>query len=70
MNIALWTIQSVLALAFCGAGGAKLAQNRAALLTNKRMGWANDFSSSQIKLIGLAEVLGGIRPIDVRASSS
>ncbi len=60
MNIALWIIQALLAFAFCGAGGAKLAKSRTALLTDKRMGWANDFSSSQIKLIGLAEVLGGI----------
>lgn len=60
MNITLWIIQSVLALAFVGAGGTKLAKDRAALLTDKRMGWANEFSSSQIKLIGLAEVFGGI----------
>lgn len=30
------------------------------LLANKNMGWAQDFSSSQIKLIGLAEVLGAL----------
>jgi uncharacterized membrane protein YphA (DoxX/SURF4 family) len=60
MNIALWVVQSFLALAFVGAGGAKLAKTRAALLTDKRMGWAEDFEASQIKLIGLAEVLGGI----------
>lgn len=60
MNIALWIIQSLLALAFCAAGGVKLAKGRAALLADKRMAWANDFSSSQIKMIGLAEVLGGI----------
>lgn len=60
MNIALWVIQSLLALALCAAGGAKVVKSRAALLTDKRMAWANDFSSSQIKLIGLAEVLGGI----------
>ena len=60
MNIAMWIVQAVLALAFLGAGGAKLAKDRAALLADKRMAWANDFSAPQIKGIGLAEVLGGI----------
>lgn len=60
MNIALWIIQSLLGFAFCAAGMTKLAKNRAALLTDKRMAWANDFESSHIKLIGLAELLGGI----------
>jgi uncharacterized membrane protein YphA (DoxX/SURF4 family) len=60
VNIALWAIQSLLAIAFVGAGGTKLAKDRATLLTDKRMGWATEFSSSQIKLIALAEVLGGI----------
>jgi uncharacterized membrane protein YphA (DoxX/SURF4 family) len=60
MNIALWVLQSLLAFAFCAAGAMKLAKSRAALLTDKRMAWANDFETSHIKLIGLAEVLGGI----------
>ncbi|MFO0682998.1 MAG: DoxX family protein [Sandaracinus sp.] len=60
MNYALWGLQGLLALVFLAAGGNKLAQSREKLLANPMMGWANDFSSSQIKLIGLAEVLGAI----------
>ena len=60
MNIALWGIQSLLALAFFGSGATKLAKDRATLLKDKRMGWANDFSSFQIKMIGVAEVIGAI----------
>lgn len=60
MNITVWIMQSMLALAFVAAGGAKIAKDRAALLADTRMGWAREFSSSQIKMIGLAEVLGGI----------
>jgi hypothetical protein len=38
----------------------KITCSREKLLANKNMGWAQDFSSSQIKLIGLAEVLGAL----------
>jgi uncharacterized membrane protein YphA (DoxX/SURF4 family) len=60
MNIVLWIIQALLAFAFLGAGSLKLIKNRDALLTDKRMAWANDFSAPQIKLIGIAEVVGAI----------
>lgn len=60
MNIALWILQGLLAFAFFGAGASKLAQPREKLLANPMMAWANDFGAGQIKLIGLAEVLGAI----------
>jgi len=60
MNIALWALQGLLALAYVAAGGNKLAQSREKLLANPMMGWAGDFSAGQIKMIGLAEVLGAI----------
>lgn len=60
MNIALWILQGLLAFAFLGAGGAKLAQSREKILANPMMAWANDFTGTQIKLIGLAEVLGAV----------
>ncbi len=60
MNHALWGLQGLLALVFLAAGGNKLAQSREKLLAHPMMGWANDFSASQIKLLGLAEVLGAI----------
>jgi hypothetical protein len=60
MNIALWVLQGLLAFIMLAAGGMKVASPKAKLTANPRMAWANDFSETQIKLIGLAEVLGGI----------
>lgn len=60
MNYALWGLQGLLAFAFLAAGGNKLAQSREKLVANPMMAWANDFTEGQIKLIGLAEVLGAI----------
>ena len=60
MNIALWVLQVLLGLLFAGSGAAKLAQPKQQMLKSPRMGWAGDFSQSSIRLIGLAEVLGGV----------
>ncbi len=60
MNVALWALQSLLALAFLGAGANKLAQSREKLLAHPMMGWAHDFTAGQVKLVGLAEVLGAV----------
>jgi|HubBroStandDraft_1064217.scaffolds.fasta_scaffold34802_3 DoxX-like protein len=60
MNIALWVVQGLLAAIFLLTGGMKALRSKAQLLANKHMGWANDFSATQIKLIGWAEVLGAL----------
>lgn len=59
MNILLWILALVLGLAFVAAGAMKLLQPRQKLL-DSGMGWAEDFSPAAVKLIGLAEVLGGL----------
>ncbi|MCU1447195.1 DoxX family protein [Cryobacterium sp.] len=59
MNIAIWIITGLLALAFIGAGLMKVAQPRAKLAANG-MAWTNDYSDAGVKLVGLAELLGGI----------
>lgn len=59
MNIALWVVASLLALVFGASGVSKLALSREALVT-KGYGWAADFTPSQVKLIGLLEVLGAV----------
>lgn len=59
MNIALWIIASVLALAFLAAGLMKIAQPQEKLVASG-MGWAADFGSGAVKAIGLAEVLGAL----------
>ncbi len=58
MNIALWIVQGLLALAFLMAGGMKLTQPKQKLATN--MAWVEDFAPNTIRLIGGLEVLGAI----------
>lgn len=59
MNIVLWVIAGVLALAFLAAGAMKLTQPRQKLVASG-MGWAEDFSDGTVKLIGGLEVLGAL----------
>ena len=56
MNIALWIMQGLLALAYLMAGVMKATSPKQKLAVN--MGWINDFSPGQVKLIGGAEILG------------
>lgn len=58
MNIALWIIASVLGICFAGAGAMKLTTTKDDLL--EKMPWVDDFSASQVKAIGAAELAGGI----------
>lgn len=58
MNIALWIASGLLAFALVAAGGVKVAVPRAKLL--EKMGWAESWSDGRFKLLGLAELLGGI----------
>ncbi|WP_149203204.1 DoxX family protein [Actinotalea subterranea] len=58
MNIALWIVQALLAVAFLGAGAMKLTQPKEKLVT--LLAWAESFSPTSIKLIGAVEVLGAL----------
>lgn len=58
MNIALWVVQILLALAFAMAGFLKLTQPTEKLAT--RMGWVNHFPAWAVRLIGALELLGAI----------
>ena len=58
MNIALWIIGALLALAFFSAGMSKLARPRLALAG--QMPWVQDFSDGQVKTIGALEVLAAV----------
>ena len=57
MTVAYWIVAGITALLFLAAGGLKLARPREAL-AGSGMEWVNDFTSTQVKLIGVAEVLG------------
>ena len=58
MNIALWVLQVLVALAFLAAGIPKATQPIAAL--SKRMTFVTHFPVPIVRLIGIAEILGAI----------
>jgi uncharacterized membrane protein YphA (DoxX/SURF4 family) len=58
MNIVLWIIAGLLALAFLGAGLTKLTQPKEKL--KDRMTWTRHASAGQVKAIGALEVLAAI----------
>jgi uncharacterized membrane protein YphA (DoxX/SURF4 family) len=58
VNVALWVLQIVLAVAFLFAGGMKATQSREKLLP--QMAYIEDFPQQVIKLIGVLEVLAAI----------
>jgi uncharacterized membrane protein YphA (DoxX/SURF4 family) len=58
MNIVVWVVQVLLALAFLAAGVMKVSQPRQKLATN--MGWVEDFSDGTVRTIGVLELLAGI----------
>lgn len=58
MGIALWIAQGLLAAVFLMSGTMKLRTAKVGL--QKQMLWAEDFSQTQVRLIGLAELLGAL----------
>jgi len=58
MNVALWIAQVLLALVFGMASVTKLSRPRLALAG--MMGWVEDFTDSQVKGIGVLELLAVI----------
>lgn len=59
MNVFLWIVAAVLAVAFLAAGGMKLAKSKPEL-AEQGMGWVEDFSPRTIKLIAALEVLAAV----------
>ncbi|MEY2524487.1 MAG: hypothetical protein QOJ66_3052 [Ilumatobacteraceae bacterium] len=59
MNLALWIIAIFLAVAFAGSGLMKLVVPKDKLVTAGQ-GWAQDFSPTNIRLIGLVEIVGAV----------
>ena len=59
MTIALWILNGLLALAFIAAGSMKIARPKPALVASG-MTWADDFADPTVKLIGAAELVGGL----------
>jgi len=59
VNLALWIVSSLAAVLFFIAGASKIAQPTEAL-AQRGMAYVEDFTATQVKLIGTAEVLGAI----------
>jgi uncharacterized membrane protein YphA (DoxX/SURF4 family) len=62
MNILLWVLQGLLAVVFLMAGMMKVSQSKDGLKEKGggRMDWVDDVSDSNIKLIGIVEVLAAL----------
>ncbi|MET0416768.1 MAG: DoxX family protein [Actinoplanes sp.] len=58
MNVVLWIVQIFLAVAFVLAGVMKSTQPKEKLQPN--LPWVEDFSLGPVRLIGVAELLGGL----------
>jgi putative oxidoreductase len=58
MNLALWVVQGLLALAYLAAGIMKVSQPVESL--GKRMDWVNAVSPGVVRFIGAAEFLGAL----------
>jgi hypothetical protein len=59
MEIVVWILQILVAVAFLGAGVMKLVRPKPALVSSG-LGWAEDFSDGGVKGIGALEVLGAV----------
>lgn len=59
MDITLWIVAGLLALAFLGAGTMKLSRSKEQLAASG-MSWTEDFSTPMVKTIGSLEILGAL----------
>jgi hypothetical protein len=58
MQLALWIASGLLAFAMLSAGAAKLVTPRVKLM--EKMKWAKTWNDGNVKLLGLAEVVGAV----------
>jgi hypothetical protein len=58
MNLALWIVQGLLAFVMVASGAFKVVTPRLKLA--EKFHWAKTWSDGNVKLLGLAEVLGGV----------
>lgn len=58
MNVLIWILQSLLALAFLAAGVMKISQPKQKL--ESAMGWVADYSQPMVRFIGAVEVLAAL----------
>ncbi len=58
MNTILWIFQIILAMLFLMVGAMKIMQPKEKMA--EKMAWVDDFSQSQIRGIGMLEILGAL----------
>src|SRR5262249_22156875 len=58
MHLALWIVQGLLAVVMALSGALKVVTPRAKLA--EKLHWAKTWTDTNVKLLGLAEVLGGV----------
>jgi uncharacterized membrane protein YphA (DoxX/SURF4 family) len=59
VNVALWIIAGLLAVAFLAAGTMKVVRTKEQL-AEAGMAWVEDFSAGTVKLVGALEILAAI----------
>jgi uncharacterized membrane protein len=60
MNLTLWIVTGLLAVAYLAGGVVKLIVPKEKFATFPSAGWANDFSDSSFKAFGVLEILAAI----------
>ncbi len=60
MDVVVWILQFLLAGLFGMLGSLKVIQPKEKALEMPNMGWVNDFTQTQLRIIGGLEVLGAI----------
>jgi hypothetical protein len=60
MNLTLWIVTGLLAVAYLVGGGAKLIMPKEKIAAFPGGGWAEDFSAGSVKAIGALEVLAAV----------
>jgi hypothetical protein len=60
MNIALWTVQGLLAFVYLAAGGLKVIRPREKMVATGQLDWMKDHSDAAVKAVGAVEILGAL----------
>jgi uncharacterized membrane protein len=60
MNIALWIIAGLLAIAYLTVGMMKIVRPYESIVANRNMAWAEDVAPAGVKVIGGIEIIGAL----------
>jgi hypothetical protein len=60
MNITLWIIAGLLAIAYLTVGKVKIVRPYESIVANRNMAWAEDVAPAGVKVIGGIEIIGAL----------